>query len=538
MGATTISIRRALVACLFVAGCNSDQQYNPTPPDNSDGPIVEVPAAVEFGTAEADDVVSQVVTIGNGGNATLTVTSVRVESSEAFTVAFPEAQSIEPDATVDVVVDYAPLNIRDNGILVVASNDPATPEAQVALHGGALMPSLQMAPNPMTFESVGLCQTKNKELTLTNVGTADLVIDTLTPTGEGFVVLDDDLVLPLTLAPNETRSLDVRFTPTVIGPYSGEIWATTNEVIGSSSVSLDGAGAEQSRFEQNDTFRQPEGPYEKTDIFFYVDRSLSMVNNLLNLSDNFGVLLSSILSLDADYQIMVSTEDNGVHNEEIITTKTDDPEAVFREATKYVAADEYDEFTEAGLTIMQNAMALTDEKGEDNYGFIREGAKTVAVLVSDEPEQSPGTHPAAWQDLVTKTQGYAPTLSIISIAGDMDVDGCANLAEPGLGYWEAATEYTAGQFLSICTDDWAEHMRVIADLGAGKPTGTFPLSYLPDPESIVVSVGTSPEDIAPASGWIYDAAQVAVVFGDGQWPDPGAWIEVFYDLASECKATE
>ena len=93
-----------------------------------------------------------------------------------------------------------------------------------------------------------------------------------------------------------------------IGPYTGDIWATTNEVIGSSSVSLDGEGAEQSRFEQNDTFRQPEGPYEKTDIFFYVDRSLSMVNNLSNLSENFGVLLCSILSLDADYQIIVATE--------------------------------------------------------------------------------------------------------------------------------------------------------------------------------------------------------------------------------------
>jgi hypothetical protein len=155
--------------------------------------------------------------------------------------------------------------------------------------------------------------------------------------------------------------------------------------------------------------------------------------------------------------------------------------------------------------------------------------------VSDEPEQSDG-HPDSWPGKVTDAESYAPTLSIISIAGDMP-DGCANLAEPGLGYYEAATEYTAGQFLSICTDDWAEHMRVIADLGAGKPTGTFPLSYLPNPDSIIVSVGTQPGDVAPASGWSYDEAQIAVVFDDGQWPDPGAWIEIFYDLASECKAS-
>ena len=536
MGATTTSIRRVLVACVFAAGCQNDHQIHENPPDNSDGPMIEVPAEVEFGNAEEKDVVSQVVTIGNGGNATLTVTSVRVESSSAFTVSFPQAQSIEPDATFDVVVDYAPLNIRDNGILVVASNDPATPQAQVALHGGALMPSLQMAPNPMTFESVGLCQTKNKELTLTNVGTADLVIDALTSTGEGFVVLDDDLVLPLTLAPNETRSLDVRFTPTAIESYSGDIWATTNEVIGQSSVSLDGEGAEQSRFENSDTFRQPEGPYEKTDIFFFVDRSLSMVNNLLNLSDNFGVLLSSILSLDADYQIMVSTEDSGVHNEEIITTETDDPEGVFREATKYVAADQNDDFTEAGLTIAAHAMALTDDETDANYGFIREGAKTVAVLVSDEPEQSPD-HPDSWPGLVSDIQSYAPTVSIVSIAGEMP-KGCDTLAEPGEGYYEASTIYTAGQFLSICTDDWAEHMRLIADLGAGEPTGTFVLSYLPNPDSIVVSVGTQPDDVAPASSWTYDEAKIAVVFEAGAWPDPGAWIQIDYDLASECKAPQ
>ena len=537
MGATTISIRRAIVACLLAGGCKSDQGIHQNPPDNSDGPIIEVPAGVEFGSAGGDDAVSQVVTIGNGGNATLHVTSVRVESSAAFTVAFPQAQSIEPDATFDVVVDYAPLNIQDNGILVVASNDPATPEAQVALHGSALMPSLQMEPNPMTFESVGLCQTKNKELTLTNVGTADLVIELLTATGEGFLVLDDDLVFPLTLAPNETRSLDVRFTPLTIGDYSGEIWATTNEVIGSSSVSLDGEGGEQSRIESWDEFRQPEGPYENTDIFFYADRSLSMVNNLLNLADNFGVLISSILSLDADYQIMVATNDDGKHNAEIITTETDDPEAVFREAIKYVPATSDDEFSEAGLTIAAHAMALTDEKGEANYGFVREGAKTMVVLVSDEPEQSPVITGESWENLVSEIQSYAPTAAIVSIAGEVP-KGCGTLAEPGEGYYEASTDYTAGQFLSICTDDWAEHMSLIADLGAGEPTGTFPLEYLPDPDSIVVRVGTNPDDLAPASNWTYNEAQIAVVFEKGQWPDPGAWIEVFYDLASECKATE
>src|SRR5262245_38770965 len=99
MGATSISIRRAIVACLLAAGCNNDQRIQQNPPDTSDGPIIEVPAGVEFGSAEEDDVVSQVVTIGNGGNATLHVTSVRVESSAAFTVTFPQAQAIEPDAT-------------------------------------------------------------------------------------------------------------------------------------------------------------------------------------------------------------------------------------------------------------------------------------------------------------------------------------------------------------------------------------------------------------------------------------------------------
>jgi hypothetical protein len=259
-----------------------------------------------------------------------------------------------------------------------------------------------------------------------------------------------------------------------------------------------------------------------------------MVNNLLNLSENFGVLLASILSLDADYQIMVTTDSNGEHNEEIITTKTDDPEAVFREATKYEETS--DPLTEAGLSIAAAAMRLTPP-GEYNAGFLREGAKTMVVLVSDEPEQSPGSHPEAWQDLVSEIQSYAPTTSIVSIAGEVP-KGCDIIADVGAGYYEAATEYTAGQFLSICTDDWAEHMRLIADLGAGEPTGTFPLTYLPNPDSIVVRVGTMPGDVAPASNWTYDEAQVAVVFEKGQWPDPGAWIEVFYDLASECKAAE
>ncbi len=428
MGAPLEPLRRALVLAFLVAGCNSDNQINPNPVDESNGPRIEVPAGVEFGNAAEGDTLSQVVTIGNVGNATLSVTSVSIESSAAFTVAFPQAQYIEPDATFDVVVDYAALNIEDNGILVVKSNDPATPEAQVALHGGALLPVLQMEPNPMTFEQVGLCQTKNKELTLTNVGTADLVVDSLTATGDGFVIMDEDLELPLTLGAGEARTIDVRFTPLALNDYAGEVWATTNEAAGATSASLSGEGVPQARFENWDAFRQPEGPYESTDIFFYVDRSLSMVNNLVNLAENFDVLLASIVSLDADYQIMVTTEEDGEHNEEIITPETDDPQAVFKAATRYEETD--NPYTEAGLTIARAAMELTVVGGY-NEGFVRDGAKTIAVLVSDEPEQSDG-NPDSWPGLVAEIQQYAPTVSIVSIAGEMP-SGCDDAR--GAGPW-------------------------------------------------------------------------------------------------------
>ncbi len=53
-----------------------------------------------------------------------------------------------------------------------------------------------------------------------------------------------------------------------------------------------------------------------------------------------------------------------------------------------------------------------------------------------------------------------------------------------------------------------------------------------------MTVGTTPDDAAPASNWAYDEPQNAVVFEDGKWPDPGAYIEVAYDLSAECKTQE
>lgn len=499
---------------IFALACDSPENtLKEETTGREDIPIIRLePAVVRFGELEAGASATDSFEIWNDGGVILEIGAVRIDASAQFTLVGELPISIPPGGSAEVEVVYTPTDVRAQGFALVDSNDPGTPVAIATLEGGGLYPQLGVRPAPVDFHALQPGCSRMMPITLSNIGGATLRIDTA-------IVVSDEFALgapfsgPVSLEPGEETVLDMNFSPDEIASYDGALYVTSNEPAGVRTVPLLGEGSE-SPAESTDTFRQPDGPWDKTDVMIYIDQSCSMIDDQATLLANFDVFTQNLGAFASDYQIMFVTNDNGCHNLDPITPYTEDP----MENAYDALAQGMGLATEKGFTITHRALAKM-APGECNEGFVRDGAKTILMMVSDEVEQSD----QSWSYYVADFQSYAPTAAVVAVAGDYP-DGCAT-AEPGVGYYEAAMA-TDGDFFSICASDWANYFEEISVLASDSPTDTFRLQWIPEVPSIAVVV-----DGARATAWTFDAAQNAVVFD--ALPAGGAWIEISYDVVGD-----
>lgn len=506
-----------LVALL--AAC-TQQDYNVDKVANhgdeqSNVPDIEIePDNLAFAQLDMGDVANDHVTITNQGVVDLHVTNMLIEGTAAFSLLTDQVTpTLAPGESLEYPIEFSPANPEDLGTLWVYSDDPDSPALPVDLTGGAMVPELRVEPNPYDFGDVLVGCSITQNIRLSNVGAAPLSISSIVEASDGYSI--DAPKTPLTVAPGEYVEVPLTFAPQSDTPFTGKLWVTSNDLVGLTIAAHDGNGSLDGNVEEE--FWQGDGPWTKTDIFFYVDQSGSMLDDRTNLTANFELFTALLASFELDWQIVVATRDGGCSDQGILTGSTADVTQAFLEGVDGTAG----RFTEAGLTIaakgMKNAMP-----GGCNEGFLRDESKTMLVLVSDEPEQSAGS----WSSYVSEILGYAPTASITAIAGDVPY-GCET-ADAGTGYYEAAAA-TGGAFLSICSSDWGAYFKTIASLAATGRTDTFFLSSHPDPASIAVWV-----DDAVSTAWTYDSGENAVVFNAAALPESGAHIVVDFKLAGDC----
>jgi hypothetical protein len=174
-----------------------------------------------------------------------------------------------------------------------------------------------------------------------------------------------------------------------------------------------------------------------------------------------------------------------------------------------------------------------------NGGFLREDAKLVVIMVSDESDQSPGP-PDFYVDFFKSIKGPRNNqlMDVSVIVGDVPggcyANGIEAEASPRYIYVQEQTE---GIFRSHCSADWGNTLN---DLGLDSFAARtqFPLTRPANPTTIAITVdnhdGSGPqvidEDLAGSGdGWEYDEPTNSIVFGDNVVPGRGATISVSYE---------
>lgn len=277
---------------------------------------------------------------------------------------------------------------------------------------------------------------------------------------------------------------------------------------------------EVANLREQEIFEQP-GELRSADILFVVDNSPSMDEEQRLLGENFQAFVAVLTATYADFQIGITTTDvggadAGVLRGGVLTPLTPDIAAAFEEA---VAVGTDGSRDEQGLWA-----AVLAADPIRNPGFIRDEARLNVVFVSDEDDHSPELV-ATYINSLTESAGAGGFVAH-ALVGDLP-QGCVSgttAADAGGRYLEGVAS-TGGWSDSICADSYATLLTQVGLDVAGWNT-TFPLTKVPQPENIVVTVDDVQIAERVVDGWQYSPGDNAIVFAGRAIPRPGMAVKV------------
>jgi P pilus assembly chaperone PapD len=197
------------------------------------------PSSLLFGNVLLSTPRVLTLTVSNTGTSTLNVTNITssngqfVPNATAFTVAPGNSQAVN--------VTFTPTALGNrSGTLSIVHNDLlAGSPTTVSMSGTGINPVVTVAPTSLAFGTVQAGSSSILSLTVSNTGTSDLVVSSVTSSNPRF---SPDLT-SFTVVPGANRVVSVTFAPIAGGAQAGTLTLTHNAVGGTTAVSLTGTGA-------------------------------------------------------------------------------------------------------------------------------------------------------------------------------------------------------------------------------------------------------------------------------------------------------
>jgi hypothetical protein len=209
------------------------------------GPLASAsPTSLNFGNQVVGTTsVVKPVSLGNSGNAPLTISSIVASGDYAQTNNCVSPLAAHTYCTINVTFSPTAGGTR-TGAITVTDNAAGSPHL-VSLSGTGIAPAVSLSPASLNFGN----QPKNTTSaplteTVTNTGTATLTISSasLTGTNPGDFAKTGDTCTGANVAPSGTCTITVTFTPTAIGGRSGTLTVVDNAPGSPHTVGLGGVG--------------------------------------------------------------------------------------------------------------------------------------------------------------------------------------------------------------------------------------------------------------------------------------------------------
>ena len=219
------------------------------------------PASLSFGNQLVNaPSATQAITVTNTGNANLVVSGVTLTSTSAdatpqFTIA-NGCGTVAPAGSCTIDVAFAPTTVGAKSASVSIAHNAAGSSLGVTLTGTAVPPPAPIAvvaPASLPFGNQAVSTSATRVITVTNTGNANLIVSSVTLTGDTSFTIASNTCATVIAAGSCT--INVRFLPTTLGPKSGSVSVTHNALGSPSIVSLSGTAVPPLT-----TFSLPPGP--------------------------------------------------------------------------------------------------------------------------------------------------------------------------------------------------------------------------------------------------------------------------------------
>ncbi|MDO6813502.1 choice-of-anchor D domain-containing protein [Tenacibaculum soleae] len=204
--------------------------------------------ALAFGDVEVNQTKDVMFSITNSGSADLEITAFEVKGTNASDFSTSAtAETLAAGTTKTITVTFAPTVVGEKtASLEVTTN---TGVKVITLSGKATatpIPVMEFSETPIRFGNVEEGKNVSKNITVSNTGNADLEITNVNIIGGSsasfFTVVGGTSSLIRTIAPGDTYTFEVKFTPSSQGFASGSIKFFNNSSDNEASLPMNGTG--------------------------------------------------------------------------------------------------------------------------------------------------------------------------------------------------------------------------------------------------------------------------------------------------------
>jgi len=208
---------------------------NKATPTSTDIGQLSAPAGLNFGTLTSGGASqSKPLVVTNTGTASVTINQASASGS-GFTLSAPNLPlTVTAGGSANFSVTFSPGSAGAANGNVAIQSDASNGSLNVALTATVDGGGKLTATNPLAFGTISVGKTMSKPATITNSGGTTVTLNQATVSGNGFSV--PPLSTPLTLAPNQSASLNVSCAPKSAGALSGTLNVSSNA--GNVAVSL------------------------------------------------------------------------------------------------------------------------------------------------------------------------------------------------------------------------------------------------------------------------------------------------------------
>ncbi len=502
---------RNTALCGLVIGCT------PAASDGDTGAPADIevsPLSIQFPGLVPGASDTRSFSITNGGDDSLDVDDLVLEG-EAFALSQVAGTTLAPGEAVYIDVTYTAGTTGTIGSVTVNSTDEDERTIVVALSGDADVPDIAFEPAFPEVSAFVPCDGV-EGVGLRNDGGSDLVVDSILWEGDPAITFNGLPPLPLTLAAGDSANFELWLDGSTEGNSEGSIRLISNDPEGDLVVSVTGDTSYATTV--TDSFLVPADA--AVDIIVLVDTSPSMGLSSAELGAEFSDFIMVINAVTAGWRLGVVNSLDGCFNQGVLSPDVPDYQELFNTA---VTTFEPHILQESLLLLADVALEDTGP-GLCNDQFLRLGGLLHIIVVSDERDLSPGY----WLNWVEGYRQYVAAPELLTVSGVVNVYNTCGSLNGASGYLEAIAE-TGGVTLDICDSGWGSQIDQLADASLQALTH-YPLSDLPDPQSLVVRV----DGVGVTSGWIYDEVENEVVFEEVLF-DGGELIEITFGVPSACE---